>query len=165
LLPTNLSPIEVIDLAIRNEEMTHDAYDRISRRVDVATLQAKLALLKRDEKDHRKTLKAHRHDLFGKCPAAADEEEARRVFGEVEVETIRDKDTLIRVLEQAVKAEEYGAYFYERMKDRLPAPEVRVFFEVLAAEGRFHARILDEQIAKIRGSSIATDARGRPALV
>ena len=165
MLPSNLTPLEILDLAIRNEEMTHDAYDRIGRRIDVATLQAKLALLKRDEKDHRKTLKAHRQDMFGKVPPAADAAEASRVFGAVDVASIRDKDSLIRVLEQAVKAEEYGAYYYERMKHRLPSPDARVFFDVLASEGRFHARILEEQIQVVRGSRIEIDARGRPVAV
>jgi len=165
VLPSNLSPLEIVDLAIRNEEMTHDAYDRIGRRIDVATLQAKLALLKRDEKDHRKTLKAHRQDMFGKVPPAADADEARRVFGVVDVAAIRDKDTLVRALEQAVKAEEYGAYYYERMKHRLPSPDARVFFDVLASEGRFHARILEEQIRAIRDARIEVDERGRPVAV
>ena len=165
MLPSNLAPVEILDLAIRNEEMTHDAYERIARRVDVATLQAKLALLKRDEKDHRKTLRAHRQDLFGKQPAAAAAADAKRVFGTVEADTIRDKDSLVRVLEQAVKSEEYGAYFYERMKHRLPSPEVRVFFDVLASEGRFHVKILEEQIAAIRSARIAIDAKGRPVAV
>jgi rubrerythrin len=162
VLPSNLSPLEIIDLAIRNEEMTHDTYDRLSRRVDLASLQAKLAMLKRDEKDHRKTLKAHRQDLFGKVPPTADVDEAERVFGTVDVTGVRDKESLLRALHQAVKAEEYGAYYYERMKDRIPAVEARVFFEVLATEGRFHVRILEEQIERLKTVEIGVDARGRP---
>jgi rubrerythrin len=165
VLPTNLSPIEVIDLAIRHEEMTHDTYDRLSKRVDLASLQAKLAMLKRDEKDHRKTLKAHRQDLFGKVPPTADADEAEKVFGTVDVAQVRDKETLLRALHQAVKAEEYGAYYYERMKDRIPAVEAKVFFDVLAMEGRFHVRILEEQIERLKGVEIGVDARGRPVEV
>jgi rubrerythrin len=162
VLPSNLSPLEIFDLAIRNEELTHETYDRLSRRVDLASLQAKLALLKRDEKDHRKTLKAHRQDLFGKRPLGTGADEAREVFGTVDVDAVRDKETLLRALAQAVKAEEYGAYYYERMKDRIPAPEARIFFEVLASEGRFHVQILEDQIARLKTARIDVDARGRP---
>jgi rubrerythrin len=71
MLPSNLSPLEIFDLALHNETLTLQTYDRLSRRVDVATLQAKLALLRRDEKDHRKTLRAHRRALFGSAAPSA----------------------------------------------------------------------------------------------
>ena len=162
MLPANLTPLEIFDLAIYNEAITFQTYDRLGRRIDLATLQSKLALLKKDEKDHRKTLRAHRRSLYGAAPAAATEEEARRIFGAVETTTVRDKETLVRALLEAIKAEEYGSYFYERMKDRIPDREARIFFEVLASEGKFHADILREQLALVRVSRIAIDERGRP---
>ena len=162
MLPANLTPLEIFDLAIYNEAITFQTYDRLGRRIDLATLQSKLALLKKDEKDHRKTLRAHRRSLYGAAPAAATEEEARRIFGAVETTTVRDKETLVRALLEAIKAEEYGSYFYERMKDRVPDREARIFFEVLASEGKFHADILREQLALVRVSRIAIDERGRP---
>ncbi len=162
MLPANLSPIEIFDLGIFNEAMTFATYDRIARRVDLATLQARLALLKKDEKDHRKTLKAHRRGLFGNAALAATEEEAARIFGKVDPSAIRDKDSLIRVLHETVKAEEYGAYFYDRMKDRIPDREARIFFEVLASEGTFHAGILRQQIAAVRATPLTIDQHGRP---
>lgn len=162
MLPANLTPLEILDLAIHNETLSLQTYDRLGRRMDVATLQAKLALLKRDEKDHRKTLRAHRRALFGAAPPAATEDEARRIFADVDVSTIHDKDSLLKVLEDVVKAEDYGSYFYDRMKDRIPDRECRIFFEVLASEGKFHSDILREQITKIRGSKIVVDDRGRP---
>ena len=162
MLPANLTPIEVMDLAIHNEALTFSLYDRLGRRVDVATLQAKLSLLKKDEKDHRKTLKAHRRSMFGSVPPAATEDEARRIFGVVDVSGVHDKDSVIRALMEAIKAEEYGAYFYERMKDRLPDREARIFFEVLASEGRFHSAILRQQVDVVRASRIRADDRGRP---
>ena len=165
MLPANLTPLEVLDLAIHNEAITYQTYDRLGRRVEVATLQAKLSLLKKDEKDHRKTLKAHRRSMFGSAPSAATEQEARRIFGAVEVGEIRDKETLLRTLAEAIKAEEYGAYFYDRMKDRLPDREARIFFEVLASEGKFHGDILKAQLALVRQAKIAIDEHGRAAEV
>lgn len=162
MLPANLTPVEILDLAIHNETLTLQTYDRMARRVDVATLQAKLALLKRDEKDHRKTLRAHRRALFGGAPPAATEDDARRIFAPVDLSDVRDKESLLRALNEAVKAEEYGAYFYDRMKDRIPDRECRIFFEVLASEGKFHGDILREQIRRVRESRIVVDARGRP---
>ena len=162
MLPANLTPLEIFDLAIAFEGLSFQTYDRLSRRVDVATLQSKLALLKKDEKDHRKTLKAHRRGLFGAAPAASSEEEARRIFGTVDVGAVRDKPTLVTALEEAVKAEEYGAYFYDRMKDRILDREARIFFEVLASEGKFHADILKGQLRIVRGAKIRVDDRGRP---
>jgi rubrerythrin len=162
VLPANLTPLEILDLAIHNETLTLQTYDRLGRRMDVATLQAKLALLKRDEKDHRKTLRAHRRSMFGAAAPAATEDEARRIFATVDVNAIQDRESLLRVLQDAVKAEEYGAYFYDRMKDRLPDREARIFFEVLASEGKFHADILREQMAVVRTARIAIDERGRP---
>ncbi len=162
MLPANLTPIEVMDLAIHNEGLSFSLYDRLGRRVDVAMLQAKLSLLKKDEKDHKKTLKAHRRSMFGQAPVAASEEEARRIFGVVDVGQIRDKDSLLKTLDAAIKAEEYGSYFYERMKDRLPDREARIFFEVLASEGKFHCDILRRQIELIRGAPLRIDERGRP---
>ena len=38
MLPANLTPIEILDLAIHNEALTYARYDRLSRRVEVATL-------------------------------------------------------------------------------------------------------------------------------
>jgi rubrerythrin len=154
-----------MDLAIHNEALTYQTYDRLGRRVEVATLQAKLSLLKKDEKDHRKTLKAHRRSMFGSAPPAATEQEARRIFGSVDVGEIRDKDALVRTLSEAIKAEEYGAYFYDRMKDRLPDREARIFFEVLASEGKFHGDILKAQLALVRQAKIAVDEHGRAAEV
>jgi len=162
MLPANLTPLEIFDLAIFNEALTFQTYDRLGRRIDLATLQSKLALLKKDEKDHRKTLRAHRRSLYGTAPAAATEDEARRIFGAVDASAVRDKETLVRALSEAVKSEEYGAYFYDRMKDRIPDREARIFFEVLASEGKFHADILREQLALVRVSRIAIDERGRP---
>jgi rubrerythrin len=162
MLPANLTPLEIFDLAIFNEAMTYQTYDRLGRRIDLATLQSKLALLKKDEKDHRKTLRAHRRSLYGSAPPAATEEEARRIFGSVDASSVRDKETLVRALSEAVKSEEYGAYFYDRMKDRVPDREARIFFEVLASEGKFHADILREQLALVRVSRIVVDERGRP---
>ena len=162
MLPANLTPIEIFDLGIFNEAMAFSTYDRIAKRVDLATLQARLALLKKDEKDHRKTLKAHRRAMFGSAPPAVTEEEATRIFGKVDVSSIRDKETLVRVLTEAVKAEEYGAYYYDRMKDRIPDREARIFFEVLASEGNFHAGILRQQIATVRASRLTVDEHGRP---
>jgi rubrerythrin len=164
MLPANLTPVEILDLAIHNEALTYQTYDRLGRRVEVATLQAKLSLLKKDEKDHRKTLKAHRRSMFGSAPQAATEQEARRIFGVVDITDVGDKESLLRTLQEAVKAEEYGAYFYERMKDRLPDREARIFFEVLASEGKFHRDILQGQIALVRAARISVDERGRAIL-
>jgi rubrerythrin len=164
MLPANLSPLEIFDLAIWNEALAFTTYDRLGRRVDLATLQSKLALLKKDEKDHRKTLKAHRRGLFGAAAPAATEEDARKIFVVVEVGAIPDKDTLVKVLSEAIRAEEYGSYFYERMKDRIPDREARIFFEVLASEGTFHADILKQQLSVLRSSRIVLDARGRPVV-
>jgi rubrerythrin len=162
MLPANLTPLEIFDLAIAFEGLTFQAYDRLGRRVDVATLQSKLALLKKDEKDHRKTLKAHRRALFGQAPAAATDDEARRIFGAVDVGAVQDKASLLQALTDAVKSEEYGAYFYDRMKDRIQDREARIFFEVLASEGKFHADILKEQVRVVRGARLRVDERGRP---
>lgn len=162
LLPANLTPLEILDLAIHNESLTLQTYDRLGRRMDVATLQAKLALLKRDEKDHRKTLRAHRRAMFGPAAPAATEEDARRIFAPVDVGAIHDRETLLKALHDAVKSEEYGAYYYDRMKDRIPDRECRIFFEVLASEGKFHADILREQIGVVRTARLAIDERGRP---
>lgn len=163
MLPANLSPLEIFDLAIHNEAMTFAVYDRLGRRVDLATLQSKLALLKKDEKDHRKTLKAHRRGLFGQAPAAAGEDDARKIFGTVDVSKVNDKDTLVKALNDAIRSEEYGSYFYERMKDRIPDREARIFFEVLASEGKFHADILKSQLAIVKATRMAVDDRGRAA--
>jgi rubrerythrin len=165
MLPANLSPLEIFDLGLHNESMTLQTYDRLARRVDVATLQAKLALLRRDEKDHRKTLRAHRRALFGNAAPAATEEDARRIFAPAEVGPIRDKDALLHAIDGAIKAEEYGAYFYDRMKDRIPDREARIFFEVLASEGKFHADILRSQLGVVRASRLVIDDRGRAAAV
>ena len=162
MLPANLSPLEIFDLAIFNEAMAFSTYDRLGRRVDLATLKSKLALLKKDEKDHRKTLKAHRRSMFGMAAPAAGEEEAQRIFGVVDTNGIRDKESLVKTLEAAIRAEEYGAYFYERMKDRIPDREARIFFEVLSSEGKFHADILRQQLTLVRGVKIALDERVRP---
>ena len=162
MLPANLTPLEIFDLAIHNETLTFQTYDRLGRRAEVATLQAKLALLKKDEKDHRKTLKAHRRSIFGAAAPAATEEDARRIFGVVDVAAVRDKDTLVRALHEAIKAEEYGSYFYDRMKDRIPDREARIFFEVLSSEGKFHADILKHQLSIVRTARIVVDERGRP---
>jgi rubrerythrin len=165
MLPSNLSPLEIFDLALHNETLTLQTYDRLSRRVDVATLQAKLALLRRDEKDHRKTLRAHRRALFGSAAPAATEDDARRIFAPAEIGALRDKDALLAALDAAIKAEEYGAYFYDRMKDRIPDREARIFFEVLASEGKFHADILRGQLNVVRSSRVVVDERGRAATV
>ena len=71
MLPTNLSPLEVFDAGIHSESLAFKMYDKLSKRIEVPTLQARLTQLKKDEKDHRKTLRAHRKELFGTEPDAA----------------------------------------------------------------------------------------------
>lgn len=160
MLPANLSPVEIFDLGILNEATTFTLYDRLARRVRIDGLISKLALLKKDEKDHRKTLRAHRRSLFGQAPSAVTEEDAERIFGVVNISRVGDKESLIKALDDAIRAEEYGAYFYERMRDRIPDREARIFFEVLASEGRFHAAILKQQVALVR---VTADSHFRKA--
>ena len=49
------------------------------------------------------------------------------------------------------------------MKDRIPDREARIFFEVLASEGKFHAEILKQQLTVVRATRMAVDERGRTA--
>jgi hypothetical protein len=51
------------------------------------------------------------------------------------------------------------------MKDRIPDREARIFFEVLASEGKFHADILRGQLNVVRSSRVVVDERGRAATV
>ncbi len=60
MLPANLTPLECLDLGIQGETLAYRMYDGLAKRVQVPTLQTRLAQLKKDEKDHRKTLRAHR---------------------------------------------------------------------------------------------------------
>ena len=161
MLPANLSPLELLDVGIHGETLTYRMYDRLAKRVHVATLQARLSQLKKDEKDHRKTLRAHRRSLFGTAPVSIDEDEAEKIFGNVDVEDIQDKDSLIQVLYGAIRVEEYGSYFYEKIQFKIPNRETRIFMEVLASEGRVHADILKQQIDAIRTMEVAVDERGR----
>ncbi len=74
---------------------------------------------------------------------------------------IRDKDSLIQVLYGAIRFEEYGSYFYEKIQYKVPNREARIFMEVLADEGRTHAEILKQQIDALRLLDVAVDDRGR----
>ncbi len=161
MLPTNLSPLEVIDAGIHSETLAFKMYDRLSRRVDVPTLVSRLTQLKKDEKDHRKTLRAHRRSMFGDAPMSMTEADAAEIFGRVAVNTVVDKDSLIQALYACVKVEDYGSYFYDRQRHKLPNREARIFFEVLASEGAFHGDILKRQIEALRPLHLAMDSRGR----
>jgi rubrerythrin len=161
MLPANLTPLEVFDLGIQGETLAYRMYDGLVKRVRVPMLQTRLSQLKKDEKEHRKTLKAHRRSLFPDSPAAVTEADAEQVFGTVDLATIRDKDSLIQVLYGAIRFEEYGAYFYEKIQYKVPNPEARIFMEVLADEGRTHAEILKQQIDALRLLEVTIDERGR----
>ena len=161
MLPTNLTPQEVFDVGIHAESLAYRLYDRLAKRVQVPTLQTRIGQLKKDEKDHRKTLRAHRRSLFGTGEATVSEAEAEQIFGTVDVGAIRDKESLIQVLYGAIRFEEYGAYFYEKMKYKVPNREARIFLEVLASEGRIHAEILKQQIDTVRTLEVVLDDRGR----
>lgn len=161
MLPTNLTPLEVIDAGIQSETLAFKMYDRLAKRVEVPTLQARLAQLKKDEKDHRKTLRAHRREMFaGKAPSVT-EEEAAEIFGSVDTSGIHDKESLIQALYAAIRFEEYSAYFYDRQRHKIPNREARIFLEVLASEGKFHADILKRQIESVRPMRLTMDDRGR----
>lgn len=161
MLPANLSPLEVLDVGIHGEALAYRMYDALSKRVDVATIQGRLIQLKKDEKDHRKTLRAHRRAIFGQAPVSQPESEAEKVFGSVDVTQVRDRESLIQALYGAVRFEEYAAYFYDKMRYKLPSEEARIFFDVLASEGNFHAMILKQQIELARSLTLALDPRGR----
>ena len=161
MLPTNLSPLEVIDAGIQSETLAFKMYDKLAKRVEVPTLQARLAQLKKDEKDHRKTLRAHRRSLFPDEPATISETDAAEIFGEVDLGDIVDKESLIQALYAAIKFEEYSAYFYDRQRHKIPNREARIFFEVLSNEGDFHAGILKQQIESLRPMRLELDERGR----
>lgn len=161
MLPTNLTPLEIFDVGIHSETLAYRMYDRLARRVEVPTLQARLTALKKDEKDHRKTLRAHRRGLFGQAPPCVSEADAEAIFGSSDVPDIRDSEGLIQALYSAIRFEEYGAYFYDRQRHKIPNREARIFFEVLASEGTYHAGILNHQIEALRAMRLTIDARGR----
>jgi rubrerythrin len=161
MLPANLTPLEVIDVGIHSETLAYKMYDRLARRVDVATLQARLGALKKDEKEHRKTLRAHRRAVFGPEPAAVSEADAEDIFGTVDVTAVVDRDSLVQALYGAIRFEEYGAYFYDRQRHKIPNQDARIFFEVLASECRCHADIIRQQIAAVRTLNLQLDERGR----
>jgi len=161
MLPANLTPLEILDLGIHGETLAYRMYDQLARRVHVPTLQTRLGQLKKDEKDHRKTLRAHRRSLFRDAPSTVTEAEAERIFGTVDPSSIRDKDSLIQVLYGAIRVEEYGAYYYEKTQYKVPSPEARIFMDVLADEGRTHASILKQQIDALRELEVVIDERGR----
>ena len=161
MLPTNLSPLEVFDAGIHSESLAFKMYDKLSKRIEVPTLQARLTQLKKDEKDHRKTLRAHRKELFGTEPMSMSEGEAAEIFGQVDVSRVQDKESLIQTLFAAIRYEEFSAYFYDKQRHRVPNREARIFFEVLASEGQFHADILKRQIESVREMHLELDERGR----
>jgi rubrerythrin len=74
---------------------------------------------------------------------------------------VKDKDSLIQALYGAIRFEEYAAYFYDKLRYKIPSEEARIFFDVLASEGHFHAMILKQQIELVRSISVVVDARGR----
>lgn len=161
MLPMNLSPLDVVDVGIFSETLAFKMYDKMSKRIEVPTLQARLTQLKKDEKDHRKTLRAHRRSMFGGEPTGVTEDEVAEIFGAVDVTQIVDKESLIQTLFAAIKYEEYGAYFYDKQRHKLADREARIFFEVLSSEGHFHADILRRQIDSIREMELVLDDRGR----
>ena len=161
MLPTNLTPLEVFDAGIHSETLAFKMYDKLSKRIEVPTLQARLTQLKKDEKDHRKTLKAHRRSLFGQVATTVTESDVAEIFGTVDVSTVQDKESLIQTLYAAIRYEEFSAYFYDKQRHRIPNREARIFFEVLASEGQFHADILKRQIESVRGMVLELDDRGR----
>jgi rubrerythrin len=161
MLPANLTPLEVIDVGIHGESLAYRMYDALARRVDVPTIQGRLVQLKKDEKDHRKTLRAHRRAIFGPAPVSVAEEEAAKIFGVVDVAQVRDKESLIQALYGALRFEEYAAYYYDKLRYKLPSEESRIFFDVLASEGAFHATILKQQIEAARSLDLALDEKGR----
>jgi len=161
MLPTNLTPLEVIDAGIHSEALAFKMYDRLSKRIEVPTLYARLAQLKKDERDHRKTLRAHRREMFAGQAPSMSEAEAAEIFGAVDVTGVSDKESLIQILYAAIRFEEFGAYFYDKQRHKIPNREARIFLEVLASEGQFHAEILKRQIEKVRPMQLALDERGR----
>jgi hypothetical protein len=68
---------------------------------------------------------------------------------------------MIQALYGALRFEEYAAYFYEKLRYKLPNEESRIFFDVLASEGAFHATILKQQIEATRSLDLAFDEKGR----
>jgi rubrerythrin len=161
MLPTNLTPLEVLDLGIQGEKLAYRMYDGLTKRVQVPTLQTRLSQLKKDEKDHRKTLRAHRRELFPGAEVSATEADAERIFGSVDTTAIRDKESLIQVLYGAIRFEEYSSYFYDKIQYKMPNREARIFMDVLASEGRTHASILKQQIEAVRSMEVTVDERGR----
>ena len=161
MLPTNLSPLEVIDAGIHSESLAFKMYDRLGKRIEVPTLQARLSQLKKDEKDHRKTLRAHRREMFQGADVSMSEQEAAEIFGAVDVMGVKDKESLIQTLYAAIRFEEFSAYFYDKQRHKIPNREARIFFEVLASEGQFHADILKRQIESVRSMVLELDDRGR----
>jgi rubrerythrin len=161
MLPANLTPLEVLDVGLHGEALAYRMYDALARRVDVPTIQGRLIQLKKDEKDHRKTLRAHRRAMFGSVPTSVTEEDAAKIFGVVDVGQVRDRESLIQALYGAVRFEEYASYFYDKLRYKLPNEESRIFFEVLASEGNFHATILKQQIDATRTLDLALDEKGR----
>ncbi len=134
MLPTNLTPLEVLDLGIHSEMLAFKMYEALTKRVRVATIQTRLGQLKKDEKDHRKTLKAHRRELFPAAAMTGSEEDAANIFGTVDASQIRDKASLIQA-----KHTKAGAMTQPRMNSRTVRPlEIRARNRPTKGENEIH---------------------------
>jgi rubrerythrin len=161
-LPTNLAPVEVLDVGIHGETLAYQIYAGFEKRVKIPPLQSRFLQLKKDEWDHRKTLRTHRRGLFRGVPEAISESEAAEILGHVPNPAIAvGKEGLIRELYAMIRFEQFMSYFYDKQRFKIPNWEARIFLEVLAIEGHFHVGILTRQIDSLRDIHVHVDERQR----
>lgn len=165
MLTTNLTAVEVVDACIHFASLGYRIYARLLRRVELPVLQARLTQLKKDETDYRKTLRAHRREMFPDFPPSMSQDVAREIIGHVPDpnRNVQDKESLIRCLRAVIRFQEFRAWFCEKRRYQLPIREARIFLEVMVSEHNFHVAILKRQIDALEAMSIVVDERGRAA--
>lgn len=139
-----LSLKELLEIAVKSEIESKDAYESIAKRVNNAVLKERLNFLAREEVTHRKFIEA----FFRKKLPDKEIQIPDRIVG-IEMPDINFKDETVPIMDilyQAMQAEKQAKNFYSSMAEKFKGDkEVEVALKKLANMETLHYNILKEE--------------------
>jgi rubrerythrin len=131
------SRLEVLSLAIYNEQSAFDFYTKLSDTIKNPSGKEKFKFLASDEKRHRELLEKYYTRVSGEQKFPFDANKMKKIQVEV-----KDSTTAYEALDIGIKAEKEAFEFYTRSAESSKDREAKKMFLMLAGEEDKHYNML-----------------------
>ena len=132
-----VSALEVLSVAIYNEQAAFDFYTRLSGIIKNQSGKEKFKFLASDEKRHRELLEGYYQKISGGKGFPFDPDKVKTINVDV-----RDNTAASEALDIGIKAEKEAYEFYTKSAEETKDPDAQKMFSMLAEQEDRHYNIL-----------------------